>query len=290
MQSALFSCTGPAAPAGLAWLRGGLVIADPLAHRLWGWRPGALPVPIAGTGTAGDRGDGGPAWRADLASPCVVRADAAGRLTLLERDALGARVRRMGVDGRLTTLYRAPARREVLDLAVGPDGTVFLALYELTGGAPWVARLEADGRLEAVYGGESAPFEAAMAIAAGSDGALHVLHGGALWRWREDEGLTLRAHDARLAPSRYDGAGLAVIGDGRLVLTQAEAGRVLLVSPGTGAIATIAESDPWVCRCTGDNCVHAPGFPAIDNLGRVWAVDGLRRRVVRLSGWKEALA
>jgi hypothetical protein len=285
MQSALFErpVSGPQAPAGLAWMAGGLVMADPLGHRLWGWRPGTLPTPIAGTGAAGDRGEGGPAWRAELASPCVVRADAAGRLTLLERDALGARVRRVAEDGRLRTLYRAPARREVLDLAVRPDGTVFLALCELTGGAPWVARLTENGRLEAVYGGEGAPFEGAIAIGTGPDGALHVLHGPALWRWDERVGLTLQAQDDRLAPSRYDGACLAALADGRWVVTLAEAGRVLVVTPGTGAIRMIAEADPWVCRCRAALCVHAPGFPAVDARGRVWAVDGLRRRVVRLA-------
>jgi hypothetical protein len=285
MQSALFErpVSGPPAPAGLACMAGGLVMADPLGHRLWGWRPGTLPTPIAGTGAAGDRGEGGPAWRAELASPCVVRADAAGRLTLLERDALGARVRRVAEDGRLRTLYRAPARREVLDMAVRPDGTVFLALCELTGGAPWVARLTERGGLEAVYGGEGAPFEPAIAIGTGPDGALHLLHGPALWRWDERVSLTLLAQDDRLAPSRYDGACLAALADGRWVVTLAEAGRVLAVTPGTGAIETVAEADPWVCRCRAANCVHAPGFPAADAHGRVWAVDGLRRRVVRLA-------
>jgi hypothetical protein len=110
-----------------------------------------------------------------------------------------------------------------------------------------------------------------------------VLHGPALWCWDERVGLTLQAQDDRLAPSRYDGACLAALADGRWVVTLAEAGRVLVVTPGTGAIMMIAEADPWVCRCRAALCVHAPGFPAVDARGRVWAVDGLRRRVVRLA-------
>lgn len=265
--------SGPQAPAGLAWLPGGtLLMADPLAHRLWRWRPGTLPVPVA------------PVGRKPLSAPTVVRTDASGQVTVLERDATGCRVRRLMSEGRVATLYEAPPRRDVLDLAVGPDGAVFLALRELTGGPPWVARLAGEERLVPLYGGEGAPLTPELAIATGPDGSLFVLHGEALWRWRGPDELRLVLADAALAMSPYDGSCLAVGPNGRLVLTLAEAGRVLRVNPATGMLEQHLEADPWVCRCGGDGCVHSPAYPAIDAGGRVWAVDGLRRRVVCLPG------
>jgi hypothetical protein len=285
MQSALCLApvAGPAAPAGLACLEnGGLLIADPLGHRLWGWHPGRLPVSVAGTGTRGDRGEGAQAQLAELAAPCVVRLDGLGRATVLERDAAGSRVRRIETDGRLVTLYRSPAHREVLDLAVSPDGTIYLVLQELArGGGTWAAQLGTFGRLFAVYGGEGAPGEPDMAIGAGPDGSLYLLHGGALWRREPNGSVRLVVRDSRIALSCYDASCLAVLPGGRVVMTFAEAGRVMAWEPETERLVAIAEADPWVCRCR-EACVHAPAYPAADARGNVWAVDGLRRRVVRL--------
>ena len=64
-------------------------------------RAGAITT-LAGTGLAGFSGDGGPAAQAQLASPYGVAADMAGNIYIA--DLGNARVRRVGLDGNITTV------------------------------------------------------------------------------------------------------------------------------------------------------------------------------------------
>jgi len=64
-------------------------------------RSGAITT-LAGTGVAGFSGDGGPAAQAELASPYGVAADILGNVYIA--DLGNARVRRVGLDGNITTV------------------------------------------------------------------------------------------------------------------------------------------------------------------------------------------
>ena len=81
---------------------GNIYIAETGGHRVRKMdRSGAITT-LAGTGVAGFSGDGGPAMRAQLASPYGVAADLLGNVYIA--DLGNARVRRVGVDGNITTV------------------------------------------------------------------------------------------------------------------------------------------------------------------------------------------
>jgi NHL repeat len=107
-------------------------------------RPATLPpsgpsiiTTVAGTGTAGSPGDGGPATEAVLGYPVDLGFDAQGNLYILELDWPGV-VRRVDASGTITTVVGPGAPGEAGDivlartfgptgLAVDPQGNVYVA-------------------------------------------------------------------------------------------------------------------------------------------------------------------
>jgi sugar lactone lactonase YvrE len=90
---------------------GSLYIADLFNYRVRKVSADGIITTIAGTGTAGDTGDGGAATAAELYGPTSVAVDAAGNLFIGEIGKLGdakavpsSRVRKVGVDGIITTV------------------------------------------------------------------------------------------------------------------------------------------------------------------------------------------
>ena len=133
-------------------------VADPSSSRVLRIDPSGAAVPVAGTGTAGSTGDGGPATSARLDGPRAVAMGSSGRLYVAEQG--GRRVRAVDRDGTIRTFagtgaegtggdgglalganFRAPA-----DLAVDPSGNV----YVVDAGAPTVRRVSPDGWIEAL--------------------------------------------------------------------------------------------------------------------------------------------
>jgi sugar lactone lactonase YvrE len=72
------------------------------SHSIWVLETNGEVRPIAGIGTAGYSGDGGPATAAALNTPLALAVDAAG--TLFVSDAGNHRIRRVGTDGTITTV------------------------------------------------------------------------------------------------------------------------------------------------------------------------------------------
>ena len=100
---------GPAARAALdlplgidADEAGRLCIADPRAHRIRCVEPDGTIRTVAGTGTGGFSGDGGPAAAASLSRPSDVAVDRNGSVYIADRG--NRRVRRVGPDGIISTL------------------------------------------------------------------------------------------------------------------------------------------------------------------------------------------
>ena len=104
-------------PQGLAFdSAGNLYIADAGDHRVRKVSPGGIITTVAGNGTAGVSGDGGPAINAQLIAPSSVAADGSGNVYIVSQGALatpgptlvGNSVRKVAPDGTITTLIPAP--------------------------------------------------------------------------------------------------------------------------------------------------------------------------------------
>jgi sugar lactone lactonase YvrE len=167
-------------PAGLAVDEAGhLFIADSQRHRvLRVGRDGSL-TPVAGTGTAGASGDGGPAARAQLHEPCGLALDRAGSLYIA--DAGNHRIRKVAPEGTIRTVAgtgRAgfsgdggPATVARLDrplgLVIDRQGQLFL-VDSLNGR---IRRVDAAGVITTVLHAGAGYFPASLAV----DGEGHLL-------------------------------------------------------------------------------------------------------------------
>ncbi len=116
-------------PNGLAvGLDGSLYIADPQLRKVRKVDPSGVITTVAGTGVrceGGLCGDGGPATAAQLAQPFGVTVDPHG--VLLIADGF-AGVRRVAVDGTISTLTPRGAGDIYLSVATGADGTIYAAI------------------------------------------------------------------------------------------------------------------------------------------------------------------
>ncbi|ABW16416.1 serine/threonine protein kinase [Parafrankia sp. EAN1pec] len=119
---------------------GVIYLADTGNHRIWRLDPGDGARVVAGSGTPGYSGDGGPAVHASLTRPQAVAVDAQGRLLIADQE--HRRIRRVDTTGRITTIAGTayggrpasagqPAHTTDIGaptgLAVGPDGVIYLA-------------------------------------------------------------------------------------------------------------------------------------------------------------------
>jgi sugar lactone lactonase YvrE len=105
-----------ATPTGVAVdSTGNLYIADKYNYRIRKVTADGIIRTIAGNGTLGSRGDGGPATAGGLATPVSVALDSAGNLYIGESD----RVRKVTPEGTISTVADLPA---VTYYGVTPDG------------------------------------------------------------------------------------------------------------------------------------------------------------------------
>jgi sugar lactone lactonase YvrE len=82
--------------------KGDVFIADTLNNVVREVTPGGSISTVAGNGTAGYRGDNGPAWRAELSSPTGLAVDALGNLYVA--DSGNNVIRRVSTNGIITTV------------------------------------------------------------------------------------------------------------------------------------------------------------------------------------------
>jgi sugar lactone lactonase YvrE len=151
----------PVRPSALALGHGGvLYVADDARHQILAMTPSGRFHVVAGTGTAGYSGDGGPAVRARLTHPAGMAVLGDGGLVFA--DDSDNRVRVVLPDGRIKTLAGdgrfgwvqsgTRARQAHLGspaaVAVGPDGLLYIALS----GANEIVRLDHDGSLARIAG------------------------------------------------------------------------------------------------------------------------------------------
>ncbi|MCX6594263.1 MAG: hypothetical protein NTZ56_22340 [Acidobacteria bacterium] len=136
---------------------GNLFIADSGNHRIRRVTPAGIVTTVAGNGTQGFSGDGGPATSGQLGKPSAVAVDAAGNLFIA--DSGNDRIRRVTPDGFITTvaLVGGPATsvplRSPTGVALDAAGNLFIA----DSGNRLIRRATPSGVVTTVAGGGTNP-------------------------------------------------------------------------------------------------------------------------------------
>jgi DNA-binding CsgD family transcriptional regulator/sugar lactone lactonase YvrE len=212
---------------------------------------------FAGTGTAGNAGDGGPAAQAQLNMPQGLAVDSVGNVYIA--DTLNNRVRRVGADGMITTVAGTgePMLNFPTGLAIGFDDTLFIA----DTGNNVIRQLGPDGAIQTVAGTGEAGYRGDAGSAL--DAVLHAPGGIAFDR----EGNLYFADTLNQRVRRVDVNG--------------QIGTVA----GTGASGFLGDARPAIYAelNLASNPFEGMGQGlAVDSRGDVFIADALNHRVRRL--------
>ncbi|WP_322755685.1 protein kinase domain-containing protein [Frankia sp. Cas3] len=315
--------SGPATHAQLAYPTGvtvdntgTLYIADRNSKRVRRVGTDGTITTVAGTGTYGFAGDGGPATDAQLAYPTGVAVDNTGTLYIADQN--NQRIRRVSTDGTITTVAGTgtygfagdggPATHAQLThpsgVAVDNTGTLYIADQN----SNCVRRIGTDGRITTVagtgtfgYSGDGGPATHAQlahptAVAVdntgtlyiadqfsrirkvGTDGTITTVAGTGIFGYSGDGG---PATHAQLA---YP-TGVTVDNTGTLYIADQNNQRIRRVST-DGTITTVAGTGTYGFAGDGGPAAHAqlayPTGVAVDNTGTLYIADGNSNRVRRI--------
>jgi Collagen triple helix repeat (20 copies)/NHL repeat len=238
--------TGDGGPATEATLRypdaisvmpdGGFLVVDGLGNRIRRVAPNGVIETVAGTGTEGFSGDGGPATLAELWGPADVAATADGGFLIA--DFGNGRVRRVAPDGTITTI----AGR--------------------SGGGPFGG--DGGPALEAAIGPESVAATADGAVLIGDfsnwrvrkvtpDGIIHTVAGNGDMGFSGDGG-------PATAAAIFRARKLVAAPDGGFLLVSPNTGRVRRVS-GDGTITTVLGNGTLASTGDGGPATAAAAWP-----------------------------
>lgn len=182
-------------PAGIAiGADGSIYFAENGTHRVRRVGPDGILATVAGNGSRGYSGDGGPATKAQLYSPFDVAIGPDGSLYI--SDLYNYRIRRVGADGVITTVVGTGVRGYSGDgglateaqlrvpggIAFSPDGSLYFADV----GNSRIRRVGPDGIITTVagrgfgYGGDGGPATAAQlrnpsGVAFSPDGSFYIV-------------------------------------------------------------------------------------------------------------------
>ena len=243
---------GPATEATLQFPRGlavdgagNLFIADTQNHRIRKVDSSGVITTVAGNGTSGFSGDGGPATEASLAAPGGVAVDSAGNLFIADHD--NHRIRKVDAAGIISTVAgngRARARTQTQGL--GGDG-----------GPATAANLDSPGGVTVDGAGNLFIAEGQRVRKVDPPGIISTVASG------------LRFPRAVVV----DGAGNLFLAEGSRII--AERGRILKVDP-SGTITTVAG---YAFDLVGDGGPATsarlvnPQAVAVDGAGNVFISD-----------------
>ncbi len=272
---------------------------------------------LAGTGSSGSGGDGGPASQAQLGYVRGASVDQAGNLYFADN---ATRVRRIAPDGTISTIAGSanygysgdggPATAAELntptDVVVGPEGSLYIA----DAGNRRIRRITPDGIITTFagtgsygYSGDGGPATAAQlasmeGLAIGPDGSLYIADSdyGRIRRITPDGIITTFAGTGSYSYSGDGGpataaafrspADVAVGPDGSVYIADRYNQRIRRVAP-NGIISTVAGTGSAGFGGDGGLATSAylyyPQAVAVDDAGNLYIGDGNNRRVRRVS-------
>jgi uncharacterized repeat protein (TIGR01451 family) len=244
---------------------GNLYLTDALNNRVRKVVADGTITTVAGNGTAGYSGDGGPATGAKLSSPSAANGDASG--TLYIADAGNNVVRKVSPNGTITTVAGngkvgysgdgGPAVAAELNdpVSVAPDAFGNLYISDSRNNA--VRKVAANGIITTVVaGGQGTALAEPLQVATDTQGNLYI----ADWLYDEIPKVTANGTLTTLLidPTSGDApAGVAVDSLGNVYFAASLHNRVRKAAA-DGAIATIAG---------GDGPVYSPGYSGDGGLG-----------------------
>ena len=163
---------------------GNIFLADANDHRIRKITPDGLISTVAGDGSPGFRGDGGPASASRLNTPYGIAVDRAGNLYIA--DLGNNRVRKVAPDGTISTVPGTDSLLAPRNVALDATGSLYIS--EFNGNR--VQHLRTDGVLEIIagtgvagFGGDGGPATAALlsspaGLAFDSAGNLYIADSG----------------------------------------------------------------------------------------------------------------
>ena len=223
---------------------------------------GGIITTFAGTGHAGDSGDGGPALQADISGPAGLTIDTAGSLYFSEST---HRIRKVDRGGVITT-YAGSGRQgfggdgqaavqAALDTPLGLAVDIAGNLYIADSGNNRVRRVTTSGIIETVAG-------------TGMEG--HAGDGGPALRADVPQPLAV-AVDSRSAPYIY-------ISESDARVRRLDPSGMITTLVGTGQPGFSADGGPAT-----QARVNAPSGLAVDAAGNLYIYDTFNRRIIKLS-------
>jgi len=257
---------GPATSAGISSVaknavdsQGNLYIADVGANLIRKVTPDGTISTVAGTGTYGFSGDGGPAIKAELSSPWAVAVDSSGNLYIA--DSNNNRIRMVTPAGIISTVA-----------GNGNSG------FSGDGGQATKAAIAGPGELAIdaagnLYIGDEGNYRIRMVS---TSGIISTIAGNGTGGFSGDGGPATKA-------SIGQAAGIAVDASGNIYLSDDGGNRVRVVSA-TGIISTLTGNGSW--GYTGDGgpaagaTLDQPVGVAVDSWGNLYIADE-RNSVIR---------
>lgn len=243
----------PDLPMGLAAdAAGNLYIADTYKLEVRRVSPNGTITVVAGNGTFGSTGDGGPATQAELNNPDAIATDAAGNLYI--GSGLHFQVRKVAADGTISTVYAGDAQQgtsgESVGIAADASGNVYMTDYIRYG----IRKYTPDGNWTIVAGDGNFSFS-------GDGGA---------------------ATEAQL----FLPSAIALDERGNAYIADTQNGRIRKVSP-DGVISTYAGTGAYSDGGDGGTAVAAelsrPIGVAVDPSGNVYVTDANNSRIRKIS-------
>ncbi|MEZ4366568.1 MAG: hypothetical protein R2939_09810 [Kofleriaceae bacterium] len=201
-------------PMGLAIdASGRLYVADTGAHRIRRLETDGTMTVVAGSGLAGDAGDGGDATAARLDGPRGTAVDGLGRIYVADTE--NHRVRRVDLDGRIVTLAGTGVA------GAGANGTLATSAAL---NRPFAVAVDGLGRVAIADTGNH------RVVVVGLDGVIGVYQNV--------------APGASMSPSLSSPSGVAFAADGTLWIADTANDRLVRVPPGGTAAEVVLPLDP----------------------------------------------